>query len=116
MTNEDGNMMRSDGDKDVLLHSQVAYAVHAAEDEEGVDWSIESHGNDKIMAITLYKATPMAGVTLWWKRPLAEMEEISMDWREQTTSSGFQNVWNEAHAQFADQKRRDALETQGDEE
>jgi hypothetical protein len=99
---------RADETDNVLLQAELAYPVHAAEDEEhDVDWSIESHGTDKYMFVTLHKATQMAGVTLWWKRPLSEMKEISLEWRDQASTS-FQNVWNEAHDQFLDRQQNES--------
>ncbi|GKY95781.1 hypothetical protein MPSEU_000538800 [Mayamaea pseudoterrestris] len=95
---------RADLTNSVLMRSEIAYPVHATEDDEGVDWSIERIGVQRFLSVTLNKATPMAGMTLWWKRPLSEMKEISMDWREPSSTS-FQKVWNEAHAQFYDKHR-----------
>lgn len=86
-------------DERILLGEELAYPVHAAEDEETVDWTIETLGCMKYMTITFYKATPMSGVTIWWKRPLEGMLEISLDWREEE-SKRFQNAWREAHAKF----------------
>lgn len=56
------------------------------------------------MTITLYKAVPMEGITIWWKRPLVAMEEISLDWRDQA-SGALQDVWKEAHEQFREKRR-----------
>jgi hypothetical protein len=98
---------RKDKETIVLFKKELAYPVHAAEDEEGgggVDWSIENRGPGKYMTITLYKAVPMEGITIWWKRPLAEMEEISLDWRDQT-SGAFQDAWKEAHEKFREKRR-----------
>jgi hypothetical protein len=95
---------RVDDMKEVVLQGELAYPVHTAEGEQGLDWSIETVGDKKVMVVTMYKATPMTGVTVWWKRPLSEMKEISMEWRDQAATD-FQQVWNEAHAQFKNKQR-----------
>jgi hypothetical protein len=102
-------IQRDDKDKNnILWQSKLAYPAHATEDDgdEGLDWSIETtHGNgDRYMTIALHKATPMEGMAIWWKRPLVDMEEISMDWRVET-SGGFQQAWKEAHEKFMEKKQ-----------
>jgi hypothetical protein len=81
-----------------LIESDVAYPVHKTEEEEGVDWSIETHHSVKYLAAILYKATPMEGLTLWWKRPLVDLEEIQLDWVQK--DNAFSQAWEQAHQTF----------------
>jgi hypothetical protein len=94
----------------VLLKGTLSRPVHLAEDDDTVDWSIEtittrcnssSSMEKKYIHIVLYKATPFPGMALWWKQCfLEETHEIEIDWVDPKTKSAFQKAWDEAHEQF----------------
>lgn len=88
----------------VLLSSTLVYPVHYSQDdnEDDVDWSIDYLGSERFVVIILHKAAPMHGVTLWWRRPLADMEEVEIDRGSNQKEQGkkFQQAWEEAHRQF----------------
>ena len=95
-----------------LIESHIPYPVYFAEDDDGVlDWSIESDSTQpKFMVITLNKASPMQGLTLWWKRPLAICQESKLEWRRQEQDGGvdaFSAAWKEAHEQFRRKRQKD---------
>jgi hypothetical protein len=88
--------------------------VHADEEEgecitesfDGLDWTIERvTENDQnptetlYMVVTLNKATPIHGMTLWWKKPFLDAPEISLE-RFSSGSHAFAKAWKEAHHQF----------------
>ena len=54
------------------------------------------------MLITLYKATPMMGMALWWKRCLtSETTDVTIVRRgNQQQQDAFQQAWRDAHEQF----------------
>jgi len=88
---------------DILLESDFAYPIHAEEDSgESADWSIEKLAQGKkFMAVTVLKATPMEGITLWWKRPLVDCKEIELTWRsEEGKNNAFAQAWDDAHKTF----------------
>ncbi|KAL7555375.1 hypothetical protein ACA910_022361 [Epithemia clementina (nom. ined.)] len=94
----------------LLVDDVIPYPVHW---EEGcgkngdLDWSIErdvinsSEHEIAYLTVTLHKATPMAGLVLWWKRPLEQCPETTARFESDTTKAReFQQAWNEAHEQF----------------
>lgn len=88
----------------IVLQDQLAYPVYLMADEDEVDWSLERDIKDNIyLVVSLHKATPMAGLTLWWKRPLTKCPEIELDWRNKGNGA-FAAAWKEAHQQFLDQR------------
>lgn len=85
-------------DTEIWFQDTLPHAVHAAQDEDTVDWSIEVYNNTKFLVVTLYKATPVPNVTIWWKQPTTSSPTIALDW--QSAKSDWTKVWDEAHAQF----------------
>jgi hypothetical protein len=85
-----------------VLQGDLAYPAYLPEHEDDVDWSIETTvAGDKFMVVTLLKATPMIGLTLWWKKPLQQCpDEINIDWTNNTDNNSFPKVWKQAHEQF----------------
>lgn len=83
-----------------LLEGDLPHPVHAAEGEDGVDWSIERHGNTRYMVVLLYKASIMQGMTLWWKQPFTECPEIELEWRKDNASNAFSEAWQHAQDEF----------------
>ena len=90
----------------VLLQGTLSHPVHLAEDDDTVDWSIEQDTTVttqplRYLCVTLYKATPMAGLAIWWKKLLQqEPQEIVFDWMDNTQTNAFQQAWETAHEQF----------------
>jgi hypothetical protein len=91
-----------------LIELTVGYPIYLPVDEDDVDWFLESpgDGNERYLSFILYKATPMAGLTLWWKKPFKECnEDIAMDWQDSTNKNSFQMAWNEAHEKFLENRK-----------
>lgn len=88
--------------------------------ENVLDWTLErTIYEKKYIVVTLYKATPMSGMTLWWTRPLlAGIEEVVPLERDHESSS-FQQAWNQAREQFKEkiqtQKKEEKFSVQEDE-
>jgi hypothetical protein len=114
-----------------VLEDTLAHPVYSPEDydEDEVDWSIQNYSRtsstvvkssgenndtntnespdlfpfEKYILITLYKATPMMGMTFWWKRCLlSETKDATIvhNSNEIQRKQAFQKVWDEAHEQF----------------
>jgi hypothetical protein len=94
------------------VRDHVAYPIHAEQDDHDsdnlTDWSIETWPADglaKYLIVTLYKATPVPDMTIWWRRPLRSCPEIdltadhTMQSQSQQTNT-FAAAWEQAHAQF----------------
>ena len=122
-TNEEGSgsILIESSDKRILLNGKLPHFVHLPENEEYFDWEIinpfdefPGHPIDmtiigdfpstKLLRITMFKAVPMAGVTMWWSHPLSHAPEIDVNSIESRRSSDRQDklksVWKEAHDQF----------------
>lgn len=91
----------------LLPPTALPHVIHKAqgeddEDDASVDWAIERDATGRAyIAVTLYKAAPMAGVVVWWNRPFVGAEEIEMSWRTTDgAAANFQQVWDQAHEQF----------------
>ena len=111
------------------IQETLPHPVHRAEDDEDedddddsqkgntIDWNLETWGskdsndnnNMKYLTITLYKAVPMQGLTLWWNRPFLSCPETDISsWRKEATggnSTSFEQAWKEAHATFKDKMK-----------
>jgi hypothetical protein len=108
----------------VLLEGTLAYPVYV-EEEDGLDWTLESAHEKKYIVVTLDKVTPAAGMTLWWTRPIEGiMEEVvhpQLD-RRHGGGSSFPQAWKEAHEQFREninrngRKKTKKVSTQEEEE
>jgi len=128
-------------EKRLLLHGDLPHFVHLAEEEDddddtnNVDWEIidrvqsnntQNEKKKKLIRITLHKASPMEGVTLWWSKPLVHCPEVdvtSMQDRHQQRSSNssksddggidnkknkgeeFKKAWDEAHMLFRERMK-----------
>lgn len=89
--------------KTVLLQDRLVYPVHVEENEEGVDWSIQRLENGApVLMVVLWKATPMQGMALWWKRPMQKCP--AAEWKQDDSASqaskDFQAAWNQANEEF----------------
>lgn len=106
----------------LMMEGELPHPVHFAEgdddDENLVDWSVEeadwrnnSHST-KYLTITLHKAVPMQGLSLWWRRPLTEFPEVGLehvkagDSSSNGTSNDFLQAWEEAHKIFREGKQK----------
>ena len=102
-----------------LLRGDLPHPVHWAQedDEEKVmDWSIEREGcpdgsSTNFLVFTLYKAVPMHGMFVWWKRPLLSFPEVDMPAASSSstnntsnTSQEFSQAWEEAHRLFREKR------------
>lgn len=96
---DDTDTAKSTTTTTILLEGDLAHPVHSAEEEDTVDWSVEHHGDLCYILVTLFKATPMMGLTLWWKKMfLQQGAEIELSWVE--PNSAFQQAWDQAHQNF----------------
>ena len=99
-----------EGKNKILLEGNLPHPVHLANDDDDIDWCIERRknkdGDTKFIAITLYKAVPMQGLFIWWKRPFMEYDEINIDQEPSQASKEFLQAWEEAHKLFKEKKIR----------
>jgi hypothetical protein len=93
-----------------LLQGDFAYPIHLTEGEEEVDWEIDvTDAQNKLIRVTLLKAVPMYGVTLWWSRPLTKFNEIDISTGiegrnyEGSRQQEWKSSWDEAHRLFKEQ-------------
>jgi len=103
----------------VLLNGELPHPVHLAEDEEDIDWSVvtttavdssSSSPSERYLLITLYKAVPMQGVFIWWRRPLMQFPEIEMDKNTNDhQQQQFRDAWEEAHKLFREKRKNENL-------
>lgn len=97
----------------ILIDGELPHPVHLPEEDDTIDWSIEQYEVAQVggksstssptilryILVSLFKATPVPGMALWWKKLLREHStEIPLTWVEQNTA--FQQAWDEAHVQF----------------
>jgi hypothetical protein len=97
----------------ILLDGELPHPAHLPEEDDTMDWSIEQYemvpvgGKSspppptilRYILVSLFKATPVPGMALWWKKLLREHStEIPLTWVERNTA--FQQAWDEAHEQF----------------
>ena len=136
----------------VLFEGVLPHPVHLEHDDEGeqtIDWSVVMREHEKetvtteneneeagtrsssrcrrFLMITLYKAVPMQGMFVWWRRPLMQFPELALEHVKQDTNStsstgsdsntskdataasfsshDFLQAWDEAHKLFKETKR-----------
>jgi hypothetical protein len=115
----------------VLLEGDLPHPVHLAEGEDEVDWSIEREEGDtssssspgRFLFVNLWKAVPMRGVFVWWRRPLMQFPEVDVEHVRKTIKNGgdssggttstssvphqdnFVNAWEEAHRMFREKRK-----------
>jgi hypothetical protein len=89
--------------------------VAGDDDDQVVDWVIERLHDDatgtdaKWIEICLNKASPMSGLTLWWKQPFVDASEIAVEGLPASSASSqasFASAWKEAHEQFQEKIKR----------
>mmetsp|Transcript_31296 Transcript_31296/g.36521 ORF Transcript_31296/g.36521 Transcript_31296/m.36521 type:complete len:291 (+) Transcript_31296:72-944(+) len=93
-----------------IFQGQLAYPIYLAEDEDQVDWEIDSLSpQKKLIKITLLKAVPMQGLSVWWSRPVIDYPQIDVikDVKERNNgtdgkdkSEQMKEVWEKAHRMF----------------
>ena len=65
----------------LLLEGELPHPVYIAEDDDDddVDWSVvQDNSSRRFLMITLYKAVPMQGIFVWWRRPLMHFPELDL--------------------------------------
>jgi hypothetical protein len=116
-------------DGGVVVDGELPHPVHANQDDNDDDkevkagddmaqiddWVIQRIHDDaagtdvKWIEVSLNKASPMSGLTLWWKQPFVDAPEIPAE-RLPTSSSAssqaFASAWKEAHEQFQEKIKR----------
>lgn len=105
----------------VLLEGELPHPVHLAEEDDTVDWSIvRDNSYCRFLIITLYKAVPMQGLSVWWRRPMMKFPELDLEQvKDQpttnhigtsgTSSQDFLKSWEEAHKIFREEKKKKTL-------
>lgn len=94
----------------IILEGDLPHPVHLAQEDEDVDWTIVRRHFDpttRYIQITLYKAVPMQGLFVWWRRPMMEFPEVDVvqDDRSVASSQQFLQAWDEAHKIFQDKNK-----------
>lgn len=101
----------------IILQGYLGYPIYFSESELEVDWEIDvTDPNMKLIRVTLRKAVPMQGLTVWWSRPLLHFPEIDVvadiEGRnltsngnksvpgEKTKHDKWKQSWEEAHKMF----------------
>lgn len=96
-----------------IIEGYLAYAIYLPEDEEEVDWEIDAtNPKKKLIKITLLKALPMQGLTIWWSKPMMNYPEIDVvkdiegrgnedgDAKTKSKQEKMKASWDEAHRLF----------------
>lgn len=90
-------------DQSLWFEGELPHPVHLAEeddDTEEIDWTVlTGPQNRRYLTLLLHKATPMAGMFLWWRQPFTHCPEIRL---ENDDSNAFQQAWNDAQKQFVE--------------
>lgn len=95
-------------DTSCLVEGELPHPVHLAQDEDEIEWSVERSPSDaRFVAIALYKAVPMQGLSLWWRRPFMSFDEIELGKESTKTSNEFLEAWEEAHRLFREKRASD---------
>jgi hypothetical protein len=89
--------------QDTLLYP-VHHAADDDDEDDNVEWCVEetTTTGSSYLTVVLYKAVPMHGMTVWWKRPVASCPDVPQKDKVEG-SSLFAKAWNEAHEQFRNQ-------------
>jgi hypothetical protein len=100
----------------IILEGDLPHPVHYAEDDdEDIDWCIvrdddgsNNHQNNstRYLQITLYKAVPMVGMFVWWRRPLMQYSEIESWMGDHNNYEEFRHAWEEAHKIFQQNRQQ----------
>ncbi len=94
--------------RDTILEGDLEYSTYIAENEILVDFEIDvSDPSAKFIKITLLKAVPMQGLSIWWKRPLAQFPAIDVvsDIDGRNKQEQWKKSWEEAHRIFSNKKK-----------
>ena len=103
-----------------LLEGELPHKIHLAEDEDEVEWEILSEDDRKFVVVTLRKATPMAGVVIWWDCILKHCPKIELSGIEgrkkmssdSSSGAGIESAWEEAHRLFKEKVKAGTLHQQ----
>lgn len=106
-----------------IFKGNLAYAIYFPEGEEEVEWEIDATDPEKkLIRITLLKALPMQGLTIWWSKPMVKYPEIDVvrdikgrDNKNKDNSGSKQEqmkaVWDEAHHMFREKVKKREKQT-----
>lgn len=100
----------------IIISGILPHFVHLPEDEDEVEWEIcdcDTFGIEKaeygectkMIRLTLRKAVPTSGITVWWSQPLLHWPKIDVsEIKDRGTNSKKQEEikksWDEAHRLF----------------
>jgi hypothetical protein len=108
----------------LLLEGELPHPVYIAEDDDDVDWSVvKDNSSRRFLMITLYKAVPMQGLFVWWRRHMMKFPELDLQQVKDdpattpaasssaagsttapAASQDFLKSWEEAHKIFREEK------------
>ena len=99
--------------KDVpILEGDLEYNVYFPEGEDTLDWEIDvTDPSRKLIQITLLKAVPMQGLTVWWSRPLAHfpaidvVSDIEGRQKHENKHEEWKKSWDTAHKLFKEKMK-----------
>jgi Ser-tRNA(Ala) deacylase AlaX len=130
-TLQDKGALRIYHNEHTILQGTLPYFVHYPEEDdeeeegESIDWEItpdpysllnNPHTTMRLIRITFNKAVPMAGLVVWWTKPLMHFPDIDLkDIESRTTadtntSNRMREAWEEAHRLFQEKiKSKDKI-------
>jgi len=116
LTGTEGGKDKKNKSSVTLLSGELPHFIHLPEDEDEVEWEIdtcehcgiasEKCGKEtKLIRITLRKAVPMQGLSVWWSQPLLHCPEIDVTEikdrsRDAEKQEAIKSSWDEAHRLF----------------
>ena len=72
----------------VMFEGKQRHAAYEEEKDDHVEWMVETVLEHKYLVMTLCKTTPMPIMTIWWKRPMTQFQEINVDSPTLTSMDG----------------------------
>ena len=110
----------------IFLEGELPHPVHLAEEDSDdglIDWTVadnKDNNDGRFLTITLHKAVPMQGLSVWWRRPLTKFPESDLEavrgggnvgssgTTNGAASKDFLEAWEEAHKIFREGKQKRA--------
>lgn len=98
-----------------ILDAEMCYPIYLPEGEDELDWEVINIAAEKVICLTLFKAVPIYGVTVWWSRPFRHLPKINIhsDIEDRHLSKDdkikqrqWKEAWDEAHRQFHNKMRQ----------